>query len=40
MTGKGAHFAKEDTMIVFAKRLVDLFIAGAASRPMPMFWTF
>jgi len=27
-------------MIVFAKRLVELFVRGASSQPMPMFWTF
>jgi hypothetical protein len=28
----------ETTMISFAKRLVDLFIEGAAKQPIPSFW--
>ena len=31
---------KEDTMIVFTKRLVELFVRGASSQPVPMFWMF
>jgi len=35
-----ATFEKEDTMIVFAKRIVEMFVRGASSHPMPIFWTF
>ena len=40
MTGKGAHLLQEDTMIVFAKRLMELYVRGYSHGQLPLFWMF
>jgi len=27
-------------MIIFAKRLLELYVRGTANQPTPLFWTF
>ncbi|WP_274379043.1 hypothetical protein [Altericroceibacterium spongiae] len=38
MTGKVPNIFMEDTMLIFAKRFIDMFIAGASQRPLMMNW--
>ncbi len=41
MTEKVTALNKEDTMIVFVKKILDMYVRAAASIPMPtpMIWT-